>query len=278
MVALITMRYDIKMSEIDNLQRIKSLEEELKKTQIAYQMAVQMSQFKAGFLARTSHELRSPLSSLIGLHQLILSDLCESPEEQKEFLTQAYNSAMKLMALIDEIVEVSKTEYGTKQLKMESLQLADVFQEISNLTHLQAANRNLKLEIVYPQDTIYIDADRSRLIQSITNLIDCGIAMMKEGYIKLTPIEEVEVIKIKISFDCAAHLWQEINSKEPLINRNLAQIRDLVQNINLSPSMKFMLSQTLLETMGGSLQLLDLSDNNLERETTIMVLTCNKAC
>lgn len=272
------MRDNSKMNETENLRRIESLEEELKKTQLAYQMAVQMSQFKAGFLARTSHELRSPLSSLIGLHQLILSDLCESPEEQKEFLTQAYNSAMKLMGLIDEIVAVSKTEYGTKQLKMESLRLADIFHEIYNLTHLQAANRNLRLEIVTPQDTIYIYADRSRLIQSITNLIDSGIAMMKEGYIKLIAIEEVAKIKIELSFDCAARLWkEEANNKEPLINCNIAQVRNLVQNIELSPSMKLLLSQTLLETMGGSLQLLDLSGDNLDRETTQMILTCNKA-
>lgn len=266
------------MNENENLQSIESLKEELKRTQLAYQMAAQMSQFKGEFLARTSHELRSPLSSLIGIHQLILADLCESPEEQKEFLTQAYNSAMKLMALIDEIVAVSKTEYGTKQLKMESLQLADVFKEVDNLTHLQAANRNLRLEIVPPNSAIYVYADRLRLIQSITNLIDSGITMMKEGYIKLTAIEKDEKIKIEISFDCTAQLWQEeTNIEEPPIARDLARIRDLVQNINLSPRMKFLLSQNLLETMGGSLQILDLSADDLAQKTTQMVLTCNKA-
>lgn len=266
------------MNENENLRRIESLEAELERTQLAYQMAAQMSQFKAGFLARTSHELRSPLSSLIGLHQLILSDLCESPEEQKEFLTQAYNSAMKLMALIDEIVAVSKTEYGTKQLKMKSLQLADLFQEVYNLTHLQAANRNLRLKIAIPDDTIYVDADRSRLIQSITNSIDSGITMMKEGRIQLRAIEEAEVIKIEINFDCAAQSWQEeINFKEPLIERDLERIRELVQNINLSPSMRLLLSQTLLETMGGSLQLLDSSVDGSSQKTTQMILTCNKA-
>ena len=265
------------MNELENLRRIENLEAELKNTQLAYQMAAQMSQFKAEFLARTSHELRSPLSSLIGLHQLILSDLCESPEEQKEFLTQAYNSAMKLMALIDEIVAVSKTEYGTKQLKMESLSLADLFQEVRNLTHLQAANRNLKLEIVPPESTIYVSGDRSRLIQTLTNLIDNGITMMKEGCIKLIAIEEAEVIKIEINFDCPAQMWQEeVKTKESLLDRDLAQIRDLVQNIKLSPSMRLLLSQTLLETMGGSLQLLS-SVSDSPSYTTQIVLTCNKA-
>ena len=78
---------------------IEALKEELKQTELALQMAAQMSQFKGGFLARTSHELRSPLSSLIGLHQLIVSDLCDDPEEEREFVAQAYQYALKLMGL-----------------------------------------------------------------------------------------------------------------------------------------------------------------------------------
>jgi signal transduction histidine kinase len=268
------------MSQIEKLQEIESLKQELKQTQLAYQMAAQMSQFKAGFLARTSHELRSPLSSLIGLHQLILADLCESPEEQKEFITQAYNSAIKLMALIDEIVAVSKTEYGTDQLKMESLQLADIFTEVYNLTHLQAANRNLKLTIVPPDYSVCVYADRARLIQSITNLIDSGIALMKEGKIKLVMIaaENSAKIKLEINFDCSAQMWLEQSSiEQPVIRNDLSEIRDLVQNINLSPNMRLLLSQTLLETMGGSLNLSDLSLSNQNQDATQIILTCKKS-
>ncbi|VEP16239.1 Histidine kinase [Hyella patelloides LEGE 07179] len=261
------------------MNEIETLKEELKQTQLAYQMAVQMSQFKADFLARTSHELRSPLSSLIGLHQLILSDLCESPEEQKEFIAQAYNSAMKLMNLIDEIVAVSKTEYGTNKLNMESLQLASIFPEIYNLTHLQAANRNLRLKIIPPDYYIYVYADRVRLIQSITNLIDSGIAIMKEGNINLAAIsvENTDKVTIKISFDCSAQLWQqESDIENKVIPNDLEQARELVQNINLSPKMRLLLSRTLLETMRGSLQLLDTSVENQNQNTTQIILTCKK--
>jgi signal transduction histidine kinase len=273
------MRIAAKMSQIENFNEIEDLKQELKQTQLAYQMAAQMSQFKAGFLARTSHELRSPLSSLIGLHQLILADLCESPEEQKEFITQAYNSAIKLMALIDEIVAVSKTEYGTNQLKMESLQLADIFTEIYNLTHLQAANRNLKLTVMPPDYSVYVYADRARLIQSIINLIDSGIALMKEGKIQLVMItaEKSEEIQLEISFDCSAQMWLEQSSiEQPVISNDLSEVRDLVQNINLSPNMRLLLSQTLLETMGGSLNLLDLSLSNQNQDATKFSLTCKK--
>jgi len=258
------------MNEIDELK------EELKQAQLAYQMAAQMSQFKAGFLARTSHELRSPLSSMIGLHQLILSDLCESPEEQKEFIAQAYHSALKLMKLIDEIVAVSKTEYGSDSLYLESLSLDEIFTEIARLTHLQAANRNLKLEIEHLDPQVCVFADRSRLIQLIFNLIDSGISLMKTGVIKLTTTEVTpETVKIEIDFECPAALWQDANSSEPNFqSQDLGEIRELLQEISLSPNMKLLMSKTLLETMGGSLEFVDLEQIGNSQPLSRIILTC----
>src|ERR671932_28169 len=79
---------------------LQPLKEELKQTKLAYEMAKEMSQFKAGFLARTSHELRSPLSTMFGTLQLILSDLCDDPAEEREFVEQAHVAALKLVKLI----------------------------------------------------------------------------------------------------------------------------------------------------------------------------------
>lgn len=265
------------MSEVDKPNELEVLKKELEQTQLAYQMAVQMSQFKAGFLARTSHELRSPLSSLIGLHQLILSDLCESPEEQKEFIEQAYNSAMKLMKLIDEIVAVSKTEYGSNRLEMEAIQLSDIFAEVYNLIHLQAANRNLRLEVIPPDYSIFVDVDRVRLIQSITNLIDCGITMMTEGKIGLTSTTNDEAtINLEISFNCPHPLWQQaIETKKIEIGNNLEDAKEFAQSINLSPEMRLLLSQSLIETMGGSLTLFKLEVD--KQNITKIVLSCHKS-
>jgi K+-sensing histidine kinase KdpD len=261
------------MNEIDELK------EELKQAQLAYQMAAQMSQFKAGFLARTSHELRSPLSSMIGLHQLILSDLCESPEEQKEFIAQAYHSALKLMKLIDEIVAVSKTEYGSNSLHLESLQLGEIFTEIARLTHLQAANRNLRLEIINPDADVNVFADRSRLIQLIFNLIDSGISIMKTGQIKLSTTEvALDSVRVEIDLECPVALWQESSIVEPDLNSNdLAEVRELLQEISLSANMKLLMSQTLLETMGGTLELFDISQYGDRQPSTRIVLTCKRA-
>ncbi len=261
------------MNEIDELK------EELKQAQQAYQMAAQMSQFKAGFLARTSHELRSPLSSMIGLHQLILSDLCESPEEQKEFIAQAYQSALKLLKLIDEIVAVSKTEYGSNRLNLESLQLKEIFTEIDRLTHLQAANRNLILEIVSPNSQVLVHADRSRLIQLIFNLVDSGITLMKTGTIKLSTREiNADAVVFDLDLECPIALWEEQETSEVNFEgKDLAEIRQFLQDISLSANMKLLLSKTLLETMGGSLEILDYTHQNNQQPLTRIILSCKKA-
>ena len=259
------------------MKKIEDLQEELEQTRLAYQMARQMSQFKAEFLARTSHEIRSPLSSLIGLHQMILSDLCESPEEQKEFINQAYNSALKLMKLIDEIVAVSKVELGTNQLYYESLQLGEIFDEVYKLTHIQAANRNLRLNIVTPEPSLKVYADRPRLIQLIVNLIDSGITLMEEGFIKIAAFSgtEAQNIRIEIDLTCTAKSWKEETSNNQSIeSSSLEEISDLAKQIELSPNMKLLLSQTLLETMGGNLELLDLS--NADKPLTRIILTCKQ--
>lgn len=163
----------------------KALQQQMPQFWQSYYRAVEMSQFHAGFLARTSHELRSPINGTIGLQQLILADLCDSPEEEREFLQQAHTSLMKTLGLLDELITVSKVDYGTKPLRLEAVNLAEILAEVKTLTHLQAANRNLRLEIVPPDGDLHVQADRERLQQVLVSLVDGAIAQMDEGHIRI---------------------------------------------------------------------------------------------
>lgn len=261
------------------MSTIEDLHEELARTKLAYQMAKQMGQFKAEFLAKASHEIRSPLSSLIGLHQLILSDLCDSPEEQKEFINQAYNSALKLMKLIDEIISVSKVESGKDKLNYEFLSLGVIFEEVYALIHLQVANRNLKLNIDLPQTDIKVYGDRRCLVQLIINLIDAGITLMEEGIINITAsaIAESQNVNIAIELNCSTESWiaTASNNHQSTQSNSREKTAAIAQNIALSPNMKLLLSQTLIEAMGGNLELLDLSSE--DKPLTRIILTCKQA-
>lgn len=257
------------------MDEIEGLREELKQTQLVYQLAARMSQFKAGFLARTAHELRSPLSSLMGLHQLILTDLCEDPQEEREFIKQAYQSAQKLLKILDEIIMVSKLDYGTTKLTTAQIQLSQVFEELYQLTHLQAANRNLRLEILAPEAQIYITADWQRLLQVLTTLVDTAISQMQGGRIKIAAdlAQGSNFMQIMIDMTCSYHVWNEPTELlQPPLEQTPESLKSFAHQLELSPGMKFLMAQMLLEVMQGRLEVLDLTS---ETQTPLTRLQCS---
>ena len=88
---------------------------------------------------------------------------------------------------------------------------------------------------------------------------------------------EKNVIIIDIYFDCPARLWQEEKQlTEPPTSGNLEKVRDFIHEIGLSPKMKLLLSQTLLETMGGSLELFDSYSKTSQEPITRISITCQQ--
>ncbi|MGD1807627.1 sensor histidine kinase [Dapis sp. BLCC M126] len=238
-------------------EELENILEQLKHTQLAYQMASEMSKFKAGFLARTAHELRSPINSMIGGLQLVISDLADDPEEEREFVNQAYNSALKTLGLMDEIIYVAKTEHGTERVNIESLQLSQVFEEVENLTYMQAANRSIRLQISPPEADVYVLADESRLKQVLVSLIDTAIAQMDEGSVNVSvhSADESGYVNIWIDDQRPVSAWSE---SWDLLKHNLEEKAEKHQSpdFQLSPGMRLLMNQTLLGMMNGRLEVL----------------------
>ena len=238
-------------------EQLENILEQLKHTQLAYQMASEMSKFKAGFLARTAHELRSPINSMIGGLQLVISDLADDPEEEREFVNQAYNSALKTLGLMDEIIYVAKTEHGTEAVKIESLQLTQVFEAVENLTYMQAANRSIRLQISPPTEDVYVLADESRLKQVLVSLIDTAIAQMNEGSVNVSvyPAWESGYVHIWIDDQRPVSAWSE---SWDLLKHNFEENaeKNISADFQLSPGMRLLMNQTLLGMMNGRLEVL----------------------
>jgi K+-sensing histidine kinase KdpD len=204
--------------------------------------------------------LRSPLSSLIGFHQLILNGLCENPEEEKEFLTSANQFAKKLLNLIDEIVAISRTQSGTNQPQWQKVQLKKVFTEINFQTRLQAANRNVKLDIITTEGDIYVKADPHWLRQLLVMLVDTVICREAIGNIELSTqaVKELDLVQINLN------LSYELNLKsEPLdllnipLESNQEKLEFFSRQLEASKGMRLLLCQTLLEFMSGRLEIVE---------------------
>ncbi|MBE8966654.1 HAMP domain-containing histidine kinase [Nostocales cyanobacterium LEGE 12452] len=236
-------------------QDMSLISQQLQQTQLAYLMAREMSQFKAGFLARTTHELRSPFNGLIGLHQLILSDLCENPAEEREFIAQAHERTLKLLKLMDEILNVARAEHGTNKLDIQPRPLAQILDEVHDLTYMLAANRNFPLKFLPTDSEIYVLTDYLCLRQVLISLIDIAITQMEEGSICISTSTLPTNNFVNIWLDLPTHA---IPSSEPI---DLLKFEDRLtpidqKNAVLSPGMRLLINQTLLEVMGGKLEIL----------------------
>ncbi|MEH1917042.1 sensor histidine kinase [Nostoc sp.] len=239
-------------------QDMSLISQQLQQTQLAYLMAREMSQFKAGFLARTTHELRSPFNGLIGLHQLILSDLCENPAEEREFIAQAHERTLKLLKLMDEILNVARAEHGTNKLDIQPRPLAEILDEVHGLTYMLAANRNFPLQLLPTEPEIYVLTDYLWLRQVLISLIDTAITQMEEGSICISSSALPTNNFVNIWLDLPTHAvpWSEPIDLLKFEDR-LTQIDQ--KNTVLSPGMRLLINQTLVEVMGGKLEILPLT-------------------
>lgn len=231
---------------------------QLQQTHLAYQLVQELSQFKSGFLVRTAHELRSPLNSLIGLHQLILSDLCDNPAEEREFVAQAHQMTLKLVKLLDEILDVARIANNSDTLEIQPLQLSAVIKEIEHLTQTIAANRSIKLQVSAANPETYILADPQWLRFVLLNLVDTCIKKMEAGCIVISsqPMPNAEVAHIYLDVPLPIDAWSEsIDTMQLEPQTSLHQ-----EHQSLSPGFKLLLNQIILELMQASLSFLPVAE------------------
>jgi signal transduction histidine kinase len=246
-------------------EAIVPLDQQLQRAQLAGQMAKEMAQFKAGFLARTSHELRSPINSVISLHQLILADLAEDPDEEREFIAQASQSARKMLELLDQLIKISKADHGTETLKLQPLSLEDVLAELELFTQLQARNRNVSLQIEPADPDVTVLADSAWLRQVLLSLVDLPLAVMQSGTVRLTSHADrtTQHLHIWIDDQRPASFWSEpvdllsvLNQTTATEAHSKAELLKLGQFDRPSAGLTLLMAQTLLELMGGRLEIL----------------------
>jgi signal transduction histidine kinase len=213
-----------------------------------YWRAIELAQFKAGFLARTSHELRSPLNGMISGLQLILSDLCDDAAEEREYVKIAHDSALKLVGLMDQVIMVSRVEIGSQSLKMGLVDLDILLQEVYFLTRMQAENRNIRLVVPMLEEEIEVIADMNVLRQGLMGLIDGAVGLMDEGRIEVGVECLGDRAYIAIVADPVPGFW-----REPLV----LEMGEAGEMPMLSPGFRISMCQSLLEGMGGGLEIVE---------------------
>lgn len=165
---------------------------------LAYHRVLHQAQYQAGFLATTSHELRSPINQIISLHQLILEDLCENPEEERLFVQQAFDATQRVLQNLDLLIAVSKLETGRVLPILQPFSLKQVLSKVERILQVQAANRSCRFQVVYPPEEIYGEGDPQWVQQGLMLLLEGAIAAQSSQILVTVPAIEGDRVPIVI--------------------------------------------------------------------------------
>jgi signal transduction histidine kinase len=180
------------------LQRVNAnLMQKHRELEEAHHHAEAVSRFKTEFLANTSHELRTPLNGMIGFLKLVLDGMADDPAEQQEFIEEAYGSALHLLNVINDILDIAKIEAGKMQLELGPVKLDELLSAMENFTQTQAEQKNLSFQIITPaiRDEVVLYGNYQRLLQVMLNLVGNAIKFTHEGGITIS----AEVLKDKVT-------------------------------------------------------------------------------
>lgn len=231
--------------------------------------AEELSRLKSEFLANTSHELRTPLNGMMGFLKLILDGMTDDPEEQTEFIEEAYRSAVHLLNIINDILDVAKIESGKMELDFEPVNLEELLVHLRDFTQSQIQTKHLSFEIKLPRtdDKILLYGNYQRLLQVLLNLVGNAIKFTHQGGITIScEILRRQVVvgdrvlpgmvKIQVA-DTGIGISLD---KQDRLFKSFSQVDGSRTRTYGGTGLGLVISQKLIETMGGEVNFFSLGE------------------
>ncbi len=163
---------------------------------------ISASKARSEFLTIMSHELRTPLTSVIG-YSIILEGKTQGElnEKQRFFVDNILKSSKHLLDLINNFLELAKTEAGKQEMVFEKISVPDAINEIFKLIKENAADRNIILKKEFDPEMLSIQADRRALKQMLFNLLSNAMKFSKKegGIITVSTKRENDMVKISVA-------------------------------------------------------------------------------
>ena len=190
------------------------------------------SKHKSQFLASMSHELRTPLNAIIGVTEMLRED-AEALNQDVEPLDRVLGAGRHLLALINDILDLSKIEAGRMELHLKSFPLAPLIEDVAKTIEPMATKNANRIVIDCPSDLGTIHADQTRFRQALLNLASNANKFTEKGTVTIAAHRQhsdgrdwvtiaITDTGIGMTPDQMSKLFQEFPRRPPLQRANTA--------------------------------------------------------
>lgn len=223
--------------------------------EIALARAKAADQTKSAFLATMSHELRTPLNSIIGFSGIILQGLAgELNAEQKKQLGMVRGSARHLLALINDVLDISKIEAGELDVSLKAFDVKASIERMVASIMPMAEKKNLALSVDLKNLPVDFISDQRRVEQMLLNLLSNAVKFTEKGAVKLFaeicsgqdgPVLRVRIADTGIGIR-AEHL--------PTLFQAFRQIDTGISRMHEGTGLGLAITRRLADRLGGDIQ------------------------
>lgn len=230
--------------------RIEMANRELRK---ALDLAKEREDAKIIFMARISHELRTPINAILGMAELMLYK--KPPPELMDYIAAINQSGHGLLAIINDILDYSKLEVGQVAVKRETYSVASLLHDVINVIRMRLIGKDIAFVVkVDPDIPAYLTGDVLRIRQILINLLGNAVNYTRSGHISLNARHEM------LDGNAAKLVFRVLDTGIGIRKENLRRLFTSFTRLKTAENMQpegsglgLSISRTLCQALGGEI-------------------------
>ena len=180
--------------EVESAMALESYNIELERAKVK---AEESERLKMAFLANMSHEIRTPLNAIVGFSEILLYS--DTPDEREEYMKIIKINSELLLAIIDDILDLSKIESGMIDIKPEIFDIVDMFNK--NFLSFESRCTKPDVKLICQTDLLHLDVllDHNRVAQVFSNFMSNAVKYTEKGTITVSLEYEENGVRCSVS-------------------------------------------------------------------------------
>lgn len=150
-----------------------------------------LEKIREDFVANVTHEIKTPLTAIIGFVETLQGGAIDDRGDAKKFLQTISENARRLDRLVDDLLILSSLELGEMKMQFEAVSVADILGSVLPVFEVKAVEKSIAIDTDIPEDLPLIRADRDKMIQVLLNILDNAMKFTPDGgQISVTAFQE----------------------------------------------------------------------------------------